>query len=353
MIQKLHLTNFRSYAAANFELSPGITLVVGPNASGKTNLLESIYVLASTKSFRASDRDLVRAGQDHYRVVAKTNNAELSIAFQAAEHKTEKRVAHDKVKKNLADHIGTLQATLFEPSDMDLVWGAPERRRRYLDYVLCQTDPNYLRLLARYRRVLKQRNTLLANFQIGNIKDQIFAWDLKLTELATEIVAKRQRLLSYINGLADSLYGDIAGAPVELNLEYLPSVKGKNYSDHFLQSLSANLTRDLAAGFTTIGPHREDFKIGFNNNDITVAASRGEVRTVVLALKLAELAYTEQTSGQRPILLLDDVFSELDQTRRTFLMAKLQDYQSVVTSTEADPHLAKMKDVQMIETKRK
>ena len=333
-IQSLELTNFRSYEAARFELHPDVTLVVGPNASGKTNLLESLYVLASTKSFRAKDRDLVRHGQDHYRVVAQTDGTEFALGYAVGET-SEKKITHDGVKRTLVGHVGQIQVTLFEPTDLELVAGAPEARRRYLDFLLCQTNRTYLKTLQQYRRVLKQRNALLDGFDMERIREQIFAWDVKLAELAVEIYRQRQELLRVLSEATPLLYREIAGETVEVGFEYIPSVTGV-YASEFLEALARNLTRDLAAGFTTIGPHREDFRIIFKNNDITKVASRGETRTLVLAMKLAELGYAEEHTGVSPLLLLDDVFSELDKYRRGYLLDRLDGYQTVVTTTDAD-----------------
>ncbi len=334
-INELELTNFRSYESARFELHPDVTIVVGPNASGKTNLLESLYVLASTKSFRAKDRDLVRHDRDFFRVVARTDEREYAFGLSVATGAMEKRITHDGVRRTLVGHIGQIQVTLFEPSDLELVSGSPEGRRRYLDFILCQTDRGYLKTLQQYRRVLKQRNALLDGFDMERIREQIFAWDVKLAELACEVYGRRQVLLGVLNKAIPLLYGEIAGGHVGVELEYMPSVAGE-YAQGFLETLARNLTRDLAAGFTTIGPHREDFRVRFKNNDITAVASRGEVRTVVLACKLAELEYAEAQTGVRPILLLDDVFSELDRERRSFLLNRLRDHQTIITTTDAD-----------------
>lgn len=333
-VEALELTNFRSYESAAFELHPDVTLVVGPNASGKTNLLESLYVLASTKSFRAKDRDLVRHGQDFYRVVARGGGVEYALGY-ANGGPTEKKITHDGVKRTLVGHVGQIQVTLFEPTDLDLVAGPPDGRRKYLDFLLSQTDRSYLKILQQYRRVLKQRNALLEGFDMNRLRDQIFAWDVKLSELAVAIYRARTQLLRALQVSTPLLYRDIANETVEVAFEYMPSVPGV-YEDEFLSTLAANLPRDLGAGFTTIGPHREDFKIHFKNNAITAVASRGETRTIVLAMKLAELEYAEEHTNIRPLLLLDDVFSELDKSRRGYLLNRLDGYQTVVTTTDAD-----------------
>lgn len=351
MIDRLQLTNFRSYADHTIELGPEINLVVGPNASGKTNLLESLYVLAVTKSFRAKDRELIKHGQDFFRVEASSGDDKYSLGYQITDGKQEKRVAHGEAKKPLSSHVGTITVVLFEPGDLQMIWGPPEGRRRYLDMILCQTDPEYLRALNQYRRVLRQRNSLLANFDTGRIKDEIFTWDIKLTELATILYERRVELLGYLSPLVNDIYAEIAGHSPVMEFSYLPSVSGK-YADAFMAALANNLPSDLAAGFTTIGPHREDFKTSFKNNDITSIASRGEVRTSVLALRLAELSYSQQRTDKKPILLLDDVFSELDQARRQDLVRRLEGYQTIITTTEADSILPDIKGTyQIIETK--
>jgi DNA replication and repair protein RecF len=163
----------------------------------------------------------------------------------------------------------------------------------------------------------------------------LFVWNIKLAELAIHIYERRQQLLADLGSSTPLLYRDIAGRSVQLEFEYVPSVDG-NYAEEFLATLERNLSRDLAAGFTTVGPHREDFNVQFKDRSITAVASRGEVRTLVLAMKLAELQYAEAKTGIRPLLLLDDVFSELDRQRRSFLLDRLAGYQTIITTTDAD-----------------
>lgn len=357
MIQSLELTNFRSYSQAQFELSPDVTVVVGPNATGKTNLLEALFVLVCTKSFRTRDHGLVSHGDDFFRIVADTGGTQMALSYGLVNGRWSKQITYDGAKKSLVSHIGRLQATLFEPSDLGLISGPPEGRRRYVDYILCQTDPSYLKTLSLYRRVLRQRNKLLSAFDVGRIKDEIFTWDLKLAELAGDIYNRRLEFLSYLNERAAGIYESVAGEAPEISFHYQPSVpsssrsasrktnqaersllgvQGADYASAFLAELTRRLTADLAAGFTTIGPHREDFKTKFKNNDITAVASRGETRTVVLVLKLAELQYSFEKTGIKPTLLLDDVFSELDASRRRRLLSAIDDHQTIITTTEAD-----------------
>lgn len=333
MVSSLHLTNFRSYADQEIELDPVATLVVGPNATGKTNLLEGLFVLATTKSFRARDPEMVRHGEDFYRLSARLGETELALGYQISDGSTQKRARHNGVAKTLIDHLGSLRVVLFEPNDLLLINGTPERRRRYLDFILTQTDKTYAKTLNLYRRVLQQRNRTLANW--NGDTGQLFAWNVQLVEHAAEIDRRRRALIGHINELASDAYAQIAGSPEAVQLGYLGAFE-EDYASALLQYLESNVARDVAAGFTTIGPHRDDFRIVFKEAPITAVASRGEMRTVVLALKLAELAYMERHTRAKPLLLLDDVFSELDDQRRHFLLATLKDYQSVVTTTNAD-----------------
>lgn len=334
-VKNLRLTNFRSYQDASFDLHPAVTIVVGPNASGKTNLLEALYVLSTTRSFRTGDRELIHEGQQFFRVEASAGEDELAIGF-SVEQGRRKQVTRNGVKRTLARHLGALPVVLFEPTDLDLVAGAPEGRRRYLDLILSQTDSEYLVALHRYRRVLQQRNKLLDGFDIESVRGQIFAWDIKLAEAGALLVERRAGLLEHFSRVLGEHYGRIAGAALELMAGYHPSVGGKNVAEHFLEVLAETLPRDLAAGFTTRGPHRDDFAVTYQGRPIQDVASRGEVRTTVLALKLAELAFLQQVTGRTPLLLLDDVFSELDTGRRGRLVEQLSDYQTLITTTDAD-----------------
>jgi DNA replication and repair protein RecF len=214
-----------------------------------------------------------------------------------------------------------------------LIHGTPERRRRYLDFILVQTIPGYAKTLSQYRRVLGQRNRVLSDWH--GATSELFAWNVRLAELATDIHNARHQLIDHINELVGECYQRIAGSTEPIHLTYLGSTGG-DMATEFLQLLEDNLSRDTAAGFTTIGPHRDDFAISFKGSAITAVASRGEMRTVVLALKMAELAYIERQTETRPMLLLDDVFSELDDSRRRFLLDTLGGYQSVITTTNAD-----------------
>jgi len=334
-ITNIELYNFRSYASQGFTLDPGVTLIIGPNGSGKTNILEALYVLATTRSFRARDEALVRQGADLLRVVARSPQSEYGFAYQK-QPTIAKKVTHDGVKKSLRNHIGSIPVVLFEPGDLQLLAGPPSARRSYIDTILCQTDQEYLQALNEYKRALRQRNALLRdhNFVPADI---LFAWNVQLTGPAVLLRAKRQRFITYLQNKLPSLYASVAGKTHELDILYAPNPDQSTVDEAgMLEALELVLQRDTTAGFTTVGPHRDDFSVLFDGHSIDARASRGEHRSVVLALKLAELEYQNEFARARPLFMLDDVFSELDSYRRAFLLKTIGDYQTIVTTTEAD-----------------
>jgi DNA replication and repair protein RecF len=334
-VTRIALTNFRSYTDRVFNLDPGVTLIVGPNGSGKTNILEALYVFATTKSFRARDEALIQQGSDVLRIEVASPELEYSFAYQKNPTIT-KKVTHNGVKKSLRSHVGTIPVVLFEPGDLQLLAGPPSARRVYMDTILCQTDPDYLQALNEYKRALKQRNALLRDHEYIST-DMLFAWNVQLVGPGLVIRLKRQGFVDYLHQKLPQLYESIAGKSHELEILYQPSpaITITGESD-FLAELEAHVQRDSMAGFTTIGPHRDDLQVMFDGHPIDARASRGEHRSVVLALKLAELDYQSEFARSRPLFMLDDVFSELDAYRRGFLLEAIGDYQTIVTTTEAD-----------------
>lgn len=334
-ITRINLVNFRSYQDQGFSFDPRVTLVVGPNGSGKTNILEALYVLATTRSFRARDEALIRQGSDLLRLTAASSESEYGFAYQK-QPTIAKRVTHDGVKKSLRGHIGTIPVVLFEPGDLQLLAGPPSARRGYIDTILCQTDPEYLQALNEYKRALRQRNALLRDH--GYVPaDVLFAWNVQLAGPAVILRSKRQQFVGYLQQRLPSLYASIAGKTHELDITYLPNPEATVADEAgLLERFEAVAQRDSGAGFTTIGPHRDDLAVIFDGQPIDARASRGEHRSVVLALKLAELEYQNEFARARPLFMLDDVFSELDSYRRAFLLKTIGDYQTIVTTTEAD-----------------
>ncbi len=333
MITDLRLQHFRSYRDSSFELSPGVNIVVGPNASGKTNLLEALLVLARGSSYRAKDAELVRFGRPWSRLDINLDDGSqrtVKIALEPSQTKTYE--LNKKVFKRLSlPH--SLPVVLFEPEDLRLLSGSPERRRDYLDDLLEQTTPGYGAVRRQYRRALAQRNALLKQ---GGSPDQVFAWDVRLSELAGQIVQARTGLVERLNKDIGKLYRKLSGTKMKVTLEYQSRWPAAGYETKLLKELESSLQLDRARGFTSAGPHREDLLVLFGEHAAQETASRGEVRTAVLALKIIELKIIEELREMAPLLLLDDVFSELDGKRRHALTDYLAPYQTFITTTDAD-----------------
>ncbi len=335
MINSLRLQNFRSYLDYTTEFAPGVNIIVGPNASGKTNLLEAIYVINRGKSFKVSDKDLIKHGKKWSRIDASSKASLRTWKLKDDNGQIEKSFNIDStiVKRLTKKH--QQPTTLFEPNHLRLLNGSPETRRTYLDQILVQTDQEFASALNKYSRALKQRNSLLK--QINKTSpDDMFVWDVKLSEYGGIVNKKRKGLLEHINKLVGKKYSKIAGKKTEVIIEYIDSVLAKDYTSGFLKTLQESLDEEKKRGFTLRGPHREDFKVYMNGEDSSVTASRGESRTLVLVLKLIELKLLEKELEKKPILLLDDVFSELDGRRRRALTEHISGYQTLITTTDAE-----------------
>lgn len=338
MITDLRLQQFRSYRDASFELSPGVNIIVGPNASGKTNLLEAVLVLALGSSYRVSDSELIQFGKPWARLDShsvSSGQRSLKLVRQPQPSRSAKSYElNGKTYKRLSlQH--SLPAVLFEPNLLNLLIGGPERRRDYLDDLLEQTVAGYGPTRRQYRRTLAQRNALLK--QPGQLAQaKLFPWDVRLSQLAGQIVRARAQLVETINKDIGRLYNELSKTKTKLQLEYQPVWPPNNYETQLLRRLESSFADDKQRGFTTAGPHREDLVALFDGRAAGEAASRGEVRTAVLALKICELQIIEAARQQTPLLLLDDVFSELDGRRRHALTDYLTSYQTFITTTDAD-----------------
>ncbi|HVI60602.1 MAG TPA: DNA replication and repair protein RecF [Candidatus Saccharimonadales bacterium] len=334
MITDLRLQNFRSYRDASFELGPGVNIVVGPNASGKTNLLEALLVLARGGSYRAKDSELVSFGRPWARLdahLARGGQRTVKLTPSGAPAKTYELDGKTYQRLSLAH---SLPVVLFEPEHLRLLSGGPERRRDYLDDLLEQTLVGYGSLRRQYRRALAQRNRLLK--QPGASQAQVFPWNVRLSELAGQIVRARDQLAGRLDSDTGKLYRKLSGTRAKVNLEYQARWPAEQYETGLLKALDASLDQDRQYGFTSAGPHREDLAVLFNGRPAQEMASRGEVRTAVLALKIIELKIIEEIRQTTPLLLLDDVFSELDGKRRHALTDYLAPYQTFITTTDAD-----------------
>ncbi len=333
MIANIRLQNFRSYRDSSFEFDKKTNIIVGPNASGKTNLLEAVYVMAKGRSFRAKEQDVVNHSSDWGRLDAYIANQTKSIKITNQPSLSKRYVVNEKEYVRLPREFVS-PVVLFEPNNLAMLYGPPDARRSYIDEIIEYTTVGYASTLKIYQRSLAQRNRLLKQQKISN--DELFVWDVRLSELGEKIYNLRKVLINEINKKISIIYSEIADQDSVVLLSQKTKCNTKQYGSSMLHILSLNREQDILRGFTSAGPHRDDIEVVLNGEVATNTASRGEFRTILLALKVIELQILDNLNIGSPILLLDDVFSELDGKRRHHLTNYVQKYQSFITTTDAD-----------------
>lgn len=338
-ITNLKLDNWRNHQSFNFDFN-GVTILVGPNASGKTNFLEAIYYLACGRSFRAKDENLVGWEADFARIIGNTEKdkktEELLVVLEKHDRIT-KTVKIKDQKVATSRLLGHLNCVLFTPEEIELIYTLPEARRRYLNLIISQSDINYAYNLIHFRRTLEQRNALLRKIFLGHSGEkELEIWDGKLAEYASYIMDSRAEYIKNVNKYLPGHYEKLSGKKQNLVLIYKPSVPPTEGWAGILTRLAQSRHSDILARVTSIGPHRDDIAFSLAGRNVTEFASRGEFRTVILALKLAEVDFLTDKTGESPVLLLDDVFSELDSCRRDLLSQIFTNQQTIVTTTDLD-----------------
>lgn len=377
-LHRLRLTHFRNYRSLDLVFEAPWTLLQGNNAQGKTNLLEAIFMLATSKAVHATqEREIVgwqaqeepipycRVSGD---VQADGRLLEVEILLTLREDGVNftKQIKVNGSPKRAMDVVGLLRAVLFLPEDIKLIDGGPAERRRYLDIALCQLDRRYCQALSAFQRILVQRNNLLKQLRDQEaspaspaVDAQLAFWDEKLAEQGAQVIAGRHNFLLQLEPIAAERHATLSGGREHLTLQYVPSLNPGLFSEQefvlwrdgllpeapravlaaesvqraYLQKLAARRARELAAGATLYGPHRDDLRILANGRDLRLYGSRGQQRSAALSLKLAEVRVMTEVGGSAPLLLLDDVMSELDAERRSMLLAAIEDAPQVIVTT--------------------
>lgn len=338
MISRVKVYNFRSYDLFKTELSPHGTVIIGPNGTGKTNLLEAIYVALRGSSFRGSLADCMQHGQTQTIIYLETDNTSRRLQLlRTADGTINKEFTINDSRSKLLPRKHRLPVVLFEPSELRLISSSPSRRRDFLDGMLSRLDMQYEATLRAFHRTLLQRNELLKHPHetTQNWRDHLFAWDIKFVQLATHIAQARAEFLAKHEAALSSLYAALAGYEIAFAAAYQASASLDRYEQALLDRLQRARDYEIATGHTSAGPHREDFTIFLHSQPAIKVASRGEMRTIMLAFKLLELELQTKVSQSRPLILLDDVFSELDATREKLLQETIQHHQFIVTTTDA------------------
>lgn len=333
IIKSIELCNFRNYEREQFNFHEGTNVLYGDNAQGKTNVLEAIYVGGTTKSHKSSkDADMIARGKDesHIRYFVEKNNCTYKVEIHMKRGKT-KGIAIDGLPiTSSRDLMGLCHIIFFSPEDLGIIKDGPEQRRRFMNMELCQINRTYMYYLTQYKKILKQRNALLKQIQQKeSLKDTLEIWDRQLIENGTKIIEIREEFVDRIGGIMKKKHSYLTGGMEDIDVVYKPNCRSKDFANRlFIEG-----DRDIVLGTTTVGPHRDDIMFYIGGQEIKAYGSQGQKRTAALSLKMAEIEIVEETIGEKPILLLDDVLSELDRNRQNYLLENIKGIQTIITCT--------------------
>ena len=338
IIKSLKLKNYRNYDLLDLTFDPKTNILYGDNAQGKTNILEALYLSGTTKSHRGTkDRDMIQFGHDESHL--ETVVEKKGIIFQIDMHlkkNSPKGIAIDKVPIRRASELfGIVHFVFFSPEDLNIIKEGPAGRRRFIDLELSQLDKIYLNNLSNYNRIINQRNSLLKDIYGSNqqhLLETLDIWDMQLAAYGTKVLERRKEFVRQVNEIISEIHFRLTGGKEQLSLTYESSIGEMSME----QALKENRERDLRMKSTSVGPHRDDLCFLSGDLDIRKFGSQGQQRTAALSLKLAEIELVKRIIGDTPILLLDDVLSELDKNRQNYLLDSIHDIQTVITCTGLD-----------------
>lgn len=325
----ISIKNLRSHDAFDSIISDGVTVITGPNGSGKTTIIEAIYSSLQGTALKGSDKDMLKTDKPWWRIDIKLDGNTRTVKFNPEKQFSRKQfTVDDKTTARLPQKLKH-PVVLFEPDDLRLIHGSPSRRRQFIDRLISQIDPLYGVNIRKYDRALKQRNNLLKQNPNSN---QVFVWDVAISEYGEYIISRRIDFINRLNQKITDAYRLISKTSDDIKITY-SYADNKDIKQSLLNDLTNSFRRDIVVGNTSVGPHRHDIELTINKKPAIATASRGEVRTMILALKFIEVEIIEELTGKKPIILLDDVFSELDETRQNALSNTIVDNQIIITST--------------------
>ncbi len=336
IIKSLELQNFRNYDSLQLEFDNGTNIFYGDNAQGKTNILEAIFMIATTKSHKGSkDQDIIRFGQEeaHIRSYLWKEEVTRKIDMHLRKGKT-KGIAIDGQRiKKAAELLGLLNVVFFSPEDLSIIKNGPAERRHFIDMELCQLDAFYLYNLNHYNKTVNQRNKLLKDlYKNPELKDTLSIWDSQLVSFGSKIIERREIFIKQLNEIINEIHKKLSGSKEEISIIYEKNTEIENLEE----KLKRNQEKDIILKQTTVGPHRDDILFIVNDIDIRKFGSQGQQRTVALSLKLSEIELVRKSIKDTPVLLLDDVLSELDSNRQNYLLNSIGDIQTIITCTGLD-----------------
>ena len=339
-IKKLFLKNFRNYGEETFTFTEGLNVLFGKNAQGKTNCAEAVFYLCTGASLRIRhDKQLIKLGEGQATVKAEAENRYGKVVIEANifENKREIRVNGTKITKN-ADLMGNVNTVFFSPGELRLIQDGPDERRRFMNISISQTSRGYYTALLRYNKILDQRNALLKDRDVSLVLDTLPVWDEQLARYAATIVKKRAEFLAQLTPFAQDMHAYLTDGAETLTLAPDKRYEGDEEEIYktLLRRFESNYEKDVRLGFTTVGPHRDDINFFINGIEAKAYASQGQTRTAALSVKLAEVEIFKQISGEYPVLILDDVMSELDLPRRKKLVHRISGVQTLLTCTHTE-----------------
>ena len=336
IIKSLEIADYRNYDSLHIDFSSGTNILYGDNAQGKTNILEAIYMSATTKSHKGTkDKDVVnfRKEEAHIRTYLEKEGIETRVDMHLRKNKS-KGIAIDGQKiKKAAQLLGLLNVVFFSPEDLSIIKNGPAERRRFVDMELCQLDQFYLYNLNNYNKIVNQRNKLLKDMYFNpSLRDTLNIWDSQLISFGSKIIERRQLFVEQLNEIILEIHRKLSGGRENLVIQYEPDV----LIDEYEKKMSLNQERDVKLKQTSTGPHRDDFSFVVGDIDIRKVGSQGQQRTAALSLKLSEIELVKKMTRDNPVLLLDDVLSELDSNRQNYLLSTIGDIQTIITCTGLD-----------------
>lgn len=367
ILRKIKLVNFRNYSNLNINFSKNINIIIGDNAQGKTNLLESIYTLALTKSYRTTnDVNLIRNNQEKFIVVGEIKDSSVFKKLSVELHNNNKIVKlNDNIINKISDYIGNLYVILSSPDDLQIIKGSPSERRNFLNIEISQLSSNYIKKYNEFNKILKMRNDYLKLLLTNNLSDYSYLDILtnNLIERELDIYIERNNFINNINENLSKIYENIMDIS-NLKILYQPNIEINDFDRDNLREIlkdkyKKNIKREILMGMTLYGPHRDDFTFIIEENDIKIYGSQGQQKIAFIALKFAEIPIFEEKTGTKPVILLDDIFSELDKKKKNRLMKYINDdYQVIITSNDTkdigkeilmNSKIIKVKDGKIIE----
>ena len=336
IIKSLELANFRNYETLDIHFDKGTNILYGDNAQGKTNILEAIYVSATTKSHKGSkDKEIIHFDKEeaHIRTYLEKEDVEYKVDMHLRKSKSKGIAIDGKKIKKAADLMGLLNVVFFSPEDLAIIKDGPSERRRFADMELCQLDSFYLYNLNHYNKIVNQRNKLLKDMYFNpGLKETLNIWDSQLVSYGSKIIERRSIFAGQLCEIINEIHSKLSGGKEKLTVKYEPDVSIENFEE----KMKENQEKDIKSKTTSTGPHRDDFSFIVNDIDIRKYGSQGQQRTAALSLKLSEIELVKKITKDTPVLLLDDVLSELDSNRQNYLLNSIGDIQTIITCTGLD-----------------